>query len=77
MKTISLSQFKEQIDRINYPMTAEDAATLKNATRRRMLQDVTALNSSDSATKGVANASNVRSGGKIPDFYIAHVDKYG
>lgn len=27
--------------------------------------------------KGSYNTSNVRSGGPIPEFYVAHVDKYG
>ena len=29
------------------------------------------------AVKGSYNTSGVRSGGQVPEFYIAHVDKYG
>ena len=29
------------------------------------------------AEKGTYNTSGVRSGGQVPEFYIAHVDKYG
>jgi hypothetical protein len=27
--------------------------------------------------KGTLNTTNVRSGGAVPEFFVAHVDKYG
>ncbi|TNV88247.1 hypothetical protein FGO68_gene13755 [Halteria grandinella] len=75
LKKITLAEYKGQVERINFPISAEEAAAEQNSTRRRLSESSQLLTNTVEQSK--ANATGVRSGGKIPEFYVAHVDKYG
>ena len=50
---------------------------LRNLMPDRYLIENETFSTDAKAEKGTYNTSGVRSGGQVPEFYIAHVDKYG
>jgi hypothetical protein len=87
LKAITKEEYKKQLERIYNPLQYSDNDTLSNNSTSRKLyfddsraliiDNKTALLTDPELEKNSYNQTNVRSGGEVPQFFVAHVDKYG